>query len=410
MLSSVLCILSKDGNVTFFAPQYRKNILIESIHLHNFQCHKDLTLALGRSTVLQGGSDHGKTAVLRALYWVIYNEPQGAEFVSYWAQKPTKTGFKFKEGEYTEVSVVVDGHTIVRRRDNDFNGYTVDGVQYEALRGSVPEAVAALLNLSDVSVQKQMDAPFLLSMTSGEAAQFLNRLAGLEDVSGILAVAKKAGTDAVVAAEQAEANAKAAEEQEARFGWVDEVQRLADDCEKAKNGSLEIRSRLEAIGATVEDLDITLRELHPLERALKALPNPVDNAAAIKACQEGVAALRSYRDADQEDAAALAAFAQLDGLGTYPEDKDGSCPKLERLLVDYDGLEDLEKLADAERKLEALGPIVTAQQTPRAAMEKSLADYDSLEDVATIDNEIKTLETSIEGQVCPTCGRPYLLP
>lgn len=381
--------------------------MIESIHLHNFQCHKDLTLALGRSTVLQGGSDHGKTAVLRALYWVIYNEPQGAEFVSYWAQKPAKTGFKFKEGEYTEVSVVVDGHTIVRRRDNDFNGYTVDGVQYEALRGSVPEAVTALLNLSDVSVQKQMDAPFLLSMTSGEAAQFLNRLAGLEDVSGILAVAKKAGTDAVAAAEQAEANAKAAEEQEARFGWVDEVQRLADDCEKAKSRSLEIRSRLEAIGATVEDLDITLRELHPLERALKALPSPVDNATAIKACQEGIAALRSYRDADQEDAAALAAFAQLDGLGTYPEGEDSSCPKLERLLADYDGLEDFGKLADAERKLEALGPMPATQQTPRAAMEKSLIDYDSLEDAAAADAEITELEKSIEGQVCPTCGRPY---
>lgn len=379
--------------------------MIESIHIHNFQCHKDLTLYLGRSTVLQGDSNHGKTAVLRALYWVAYNEPKGDAYVSSWA----KSGSRFKQGECTEVVLTVDGHTIVRHRDNDFNGYVVDGTRYEALRGNVPDAVTQILNLSDVSVQKQLDAPFLLSMTPGEAATFLNELAGLEDVSGILATAKKMSTDATTAADKAKADAAAAEEQEKQLTWVDDIQDIVGKCEKGEESLHSVREGLEKIGRTVEDMDITLRELHPLERALAVLPEDVDNEAAIRACREGITALRSYRDADQEDAAALAAFAQLDGLGTYPEGGGSSCPKLERLLADYDGLEDLEELTDAERKLEALGPMPAAQQTPRAAMEKSLADYDSLENVDAIDNEIKALETSIEGQVCPTCGRPYSL-
>ena len=57
--------------------------MISRIVIHNFQCHKDLDLDLGRSTVLAGNSNSGKTAVLRALYWVLYNTPSGDSYVSY---------------------------------------------------------------------------------------------------------------------------------------------------------------------------------------------------------------------------------------------------------------------------------------------------------------------------------------
>lgn len=424
--------------------------MIESIHIHNFQCHKDLSLYLGRSTILQGDSNHGKTAVLRALYWVMYNEPQGTDYVSYWAYKQLKNGIKFIDSEYTEVVVRVDGHTIVRHRDNEFNGYVVDGTKYEALRGDVPAEVSSLLNLSDVSVQKQLDAPFLLSMTPGEAAQYLNKLANLEDVSGILATAKKTSMDAAAEAEQAKAEAEEAEKREKQFGWIEEVQELTNKCEAAKTETNSVRDCLEAVGATIEDYDVNARELHPLERAMKALPDPVNNAEAIRACQEGVAALRSYRDADQEDACMSVAFASLAQLGDYPADKDfgraklektlddfddlgdvaalkdaddkvtalGACPevpspepreRLERSLAEFDGLKDLQRLENAERELDALGPMVTIEQTPRAAMEKTLEDYDSIEGTSAIDAEITELEKSIEGQVCPTCGRPFAL-
>ena len=133
--------------------------MITKIKLHNFQCHKDLELDLGRSTVLQGGSNHGKTAVLRAFYWVLFNEAPH-DFVSYWAQKKTKKGFTFKDDEYTSVTIVVDGHVVERKRSNTFNGYIVDDTIYEALRTDVPEAVTKLFNLADASVQKQFDSPF----------------------------------------------------------------------------------------------------------------------------------------------------------------------------------------------------------------------------------------------------------
>lgn len=379
--------------------------MIEQIRITNFQIHKDLTINLGRSTVLQGDSNHGKTAVLRALYWVANNEPSGDSYVSYWA----KDGNKFKDGMYTEVEVRVDGHTIVRRRDNKFNGYVVDGVKYEALRGGVPDVVTNLLNLSPVSTQRQLDAPFLLSMTPGEAASFLNSLANLEDVSGILATAKRSSTDAAAAAEAAAQEVEAAEKLVHTFDWVPEVQQITEACERTAISIKQAQDERAIYEQSRIDFDNNAHELHPLERALQALPDPVHNDAAIAACREGVQTLRDYRDALVADEAASRALKELATLGDYPQAVETHRDQLERSLVEYDGLEDVDALRQAEEALDKLGPCVTVVQTPRRRMEQTLAEYDALEDVAAIDAEIEALEHSLEGLVCPTCGRPYAL-
>lgn len=436
--------------------------MITQIRITNFQCHRDLTLDLGRSTILQGGSDHGKTAVLRALYWVFYNEPRGTDYVSTWACKKTSQGITFHPGEYTEVMVVVDGHTITRLRSNEFNGYILDGVKYEALRGDVPAEITAALNISEVSVQKQLDPPFLLSMTPGEAATFLNKLANLEDVSGILATSKKTSADATAAAEAAAANAQAAIEAEAKFDWVDEAQALMAKCEETAEALGSLRENLTKIGMTVEDYNVTQRELHPLDHALRVLPTPVNNDPLIRECREGITTLRAYRDADQEDAVMSALLANLSALGNYPQAPDTGRSRLEKtlsdfdsiepvaplaeaaskieqlrdsikaahpdfhltldapatydrsalqrlqaLLADFDSLDDLDRLTEAEQKLNALPQPPSCYTSYVGSLENSLQIYDSLEDPAAIDADIAELVKSLEGQVCPTCGRPF---
>ena len=43
---------------------------IESLSLHNFQCHEHLDIAFDpQLTTIVGPSDVGKTAILRALKW-----------------------------------------------------------------------------------------------------------------------------------------------------------------------------------------------------------------------------------------------------------------------------------------------------------------------------------------------------
>ena len=57
-------------------------IYITKVHLENFQSHKNTSLEFDRGlNVILGNSDSGKTAILRAIKWALYNEPQGDYFI-----------------------------------------------------------------------------------------------------------------------------------------------------------------------------------------------------------------------------------------------------------------------------------------------------------------------------------------
>uniref|UniRef100_A0A6M3IMF3 Putative ATPase domain containing protein n=1 Tax=viral metagenome TaxID=1070528 RepID=A0A6M3IMF3_9ZZZZ len=150
--------------------------MIKSITLKNFQSHVDTILELDDGVnIVQGQSDSGKSSVIRALLWLATNRPSGDAFRRHGKKK-------------VSVSVVLDsGEMVERLKEKSSNGYTLDGKSYEATGTEVPETICNLLNLNDVNVQWQMDAPFLLSESSGEVARQLNKVADLEKIDTALA-------------------------------------------------------------------------------------------------------------------------------------------------------------------------------------------------------------------------------
>lgn len=55
---------------------------IKKIILQNFQSHKYTVIELDEElNVIVGPSDSGKSAIIRALKWVLYNEPAGDFFI-----------------------------------------------------------------------------------------------------------------------------------------------------------------------------------------------------------------------------------------------------------------------------------------------------------------------------------------
>ncbi len=166
--------------------------MITSIRLANFQSHKDTRLELhpGVNSIV-GSSDSGKTAILRALYWAFNNRPVGTAFVSHWNRN--KSGDPVNP---TAVSVSsADGWTVTRSRTKSFNGYSIEdnnrpATELEAVGTDVPNEVAARFNLTEVNFQRQMDAHFLLSETSGEVARFFNRIIRLDLIDRTLTAAE----------------------------------------------------------------------------------------------------------------------------------------------------------------------------------------------------------------------------
>lgn len=144
--------------------------MIEYINIKNFQSHKNTKLVFDPGVnVIVGGTDSGKSAVLRALRWVIWNKPGGNSFRSNW-------------GGVTQVEIGVDGKSIVRSKDKS-ELYKLDETEFKAFgTGKVPIEIDSFLRMPVDNFQQQLDGPFLLNLTPGEVAKHYNTIANLEQI------------------------------------------------------------------------------------------------------------------------------------------------------------------------------------------------------------------------------------
>lgn len=148
--------------------------MIEWLELTDFQCHQQLQVELGQSVVvLVGPSDAGKSAVLRALRWLVTDRPLGDACV--------------REGAGgCEVVLQVDGQQVFRRRFARRNEYAIDAQIFKAWGSAPPAPVQQLLNLGPENFQGQHDAPFWLTLTAGEVAKQLNAIVDLAVVDELV--------------------------------------------------------------------------------------------------------------------------------------------------------------------------------------------------------------------------------
>ncbi len=143
------------------------------VNISNFQSHKESELEFTNGVnVIIGSSDAGKSAIFRAIYWVITNRPLGDSFRSYW-------------GGDTRVDLHFDDVIISRLKGDSDNQYIITNetpLVLKAFGTDTPEGVVKLLSLDDINIQSQIDPPFLLANTPGEVAQLLNKAASIDDI------------------------------------------------------------------------------------------------------------------------------------------------------------------------------------------------------------------------------------
>lgn len=153
-----------------------KNLTIE-----NFQSHEHTSIDFDDNfTVIVGASDQGKSAIIRALKWVLFNEPQGEEFIRVGASE-------------VRVALTLDDGTIIireRGRKNRYilrqgeNEYVFEsfgrGVPREILNAHGIKSVKLDENLSlRLSLSEQLDGPFLLSESKPTKAKTIGYLSGV---------------------------------------------------------------------------------------------------------------------------------------------------------------------------------------------------------------------------------------
>ncbi len=163
---------------------------IKKLILENFQSHKYTEIEFDPSlNVIVGPSDQGKSAIIRALKWALYNEPSGDFFI--------------REGE-RECSVTVifsDNTKIKRYRSKSKNSYLLydeDGNEkvFEGFGTLVPQEIIDVISIRKVSldsnqtnsinISEQLEGPFLISEKNSVRANAIGRLVGVHIVDDAL--------------------------------------------------------------------------------------------------------------------------------------------------------------------------------------------------------------------------------
>lgn len=159
--------------------------MISKVEIENFQSHEKTVMEFDPGVnVLIGKSDRGKSSVFRAINWVISNRPLGDSFRSEWG------------GDTRVVLFTSEGNKVERLRSIvksvSRNEYILNDQILKAFGAEVPEEVRNILQIDAFNIQAQMDAPFLLSNTPGEAAKLLNKAASIDDIDQTVAGIKNA--------------------------------------------------------------------------------------------------------------------------------------------------------------------------------------------------------------------------
>ncbi|GAE30827.1 AAA family ATPase [Alkalihalobacillus hemicellulosilyticus] len=155
---------------------------IHSVHIENFQSHLDTYIEFDQGlNMIVGQSDSGKTAIIRALRWVLFNQPRGTDFLRISA-------------DFVRVTVTfTNGTVICRERTASKNRYTIrqqeqDDLILEGFGIHVPTEVLEAHGMGHLRVDtdhdlalhvsQQLDGPFLLEETSSTRAKVLGRISG----------------------------------------------------------------------------------------------------------------------------------------------------------------------------------------------------------------------------------------
>ena len=224
--------------------------MIEYIQLRNFQSHKEIEMELHPGVnVIIGESDSGKTAIMRALYWLTFGKPAGDSMRRHGTKRDT------------EVTIETESHQISRIRGNSTNEYVLttfnENNNEQVFKGfgqSVPQPIIDVLNLNEINFMRQLDPPFLFSKTAGEIAQYLNRLINLDIIDSSLLNIKRMHTQASQSANHHLTEIQHLEKALEDFAWTEDAERDVSKIEKKqatldrmKSGAYELNQILDIV-------------------------------------------------------------------------------------------------------------------------------------------------------------------
>lgn len=163
--------------------EYMPNRKLKSVTVKNFQAHTNSTFNLENGlNLIVGTSDSGKSALARAINFVLYNISE-SDFV------------RLKEKQFEVEIVFADGAVIKRTKGKDINSvsykypHDFDFTTYKAFGNNYPEEVLDFLDrpvytksLGAVSYSDQSNKNFLIEQPASAQPKIISSIVGTDDL------------------------------------------------------------------------------------------------------------------------------------------------------------------------------------------------------------------------------------
>ena len=349
--------------------------MLKQVELFNFESHRHSVIDMSNGiNIFSGSSGQGKSSIRRAIMWAMTNKPNGSAMVS-WSAFDAKGNQK----EPCRVILTFDDLTIERQKGPLLNGYILNNEKtLEAVGTSLPDEVAALLNVSDVNMEDQLGAPFLLSESSGEVARYLNRIVNLDEAdrfqSEVESKRQKCNKDIT----QTEGSIKRLSESVESLAWLDKAEQLI--------GQIESKDTIiEGKETTISSIKQSITDYEELSRKMDSYRDTPEKAAALIKKIESFAIEDKIREKE-----ALAA-----SIGNFKKYQKEA------------GLGDV--IEEAERKVRKIGKlndIIADAQNDLGSLKASLIQYKKLkEDWLVNEKELDVAEAEMKlSCICPYMG------
>ncbi|MGQ9511705.1 AAA family ATPase [Thermodesulfitimonas sp.] len=316
---------------------------LKRLILENFQSHRYTAIDLAPAvTVLLGESDQGKSAVVRALRWLFYNRPHGANFIRVGADYCRVTA------EFT------GGLVIVRERRGKTNRYEIrrpgqEPLVLEGFGREVPKEVEELTGVRplklegasfELHVAHQLDPPFLLKESPAVRARAVGHLSGTHLFDAADRKAARLVAELARLRGDLEEKAGALRAQIAGFADLPELEARFEGCAGLYRRSEAAAAKVSRLVALREEYGSLCRGVREATELLRQVPEPEElrregETAAqkvsrclrvrglreargralvlLRAVRETLAATATVREAE---AAALSAAALVERLAT----------------------------------------------------------------------------------------------
>jgi len=237
--------------------------MIKKLNIQNFQSHEMTTLDFDPGVnVIVGASDSGKSAIIRALRWLIWNKPSGDAFRSNWGGL-TSVEIVIPERYSIEHGKHKDQTTIMRSKSDAHNQYFWNGTDnvFKAFGNDVPEPIQEVLNMDETNLQQQGDSPFLISNTPGEAAAYFNKVAHLSKIDTTLkAIQSKHRTlSGQVTAD--ESSLQDFRNELGEYGYIDKFEIELEQLEEDEKTLQQMYSGHSGVGSIVAEVHSTTAEI-----------------------------------------------------------------------------------------------------------------------------------------------------